>query len=80
MAAATQEATPGPVAVDVSDSQPADGITEKLRELTLAGGDLSRLGRLSGAELTAALKELGFNGLKTRKAIESELQAWQARQ
>lgn len=66
-------------AVDVSDGAPADGLSERLRELTLAGGDLPTLGALATrdrTELTAVLKSLGFKGLKTRNELEQELKTW----
>ena len=79
---ASQGAT---LALDVSDDQPAagaGGLTEKLRALSLAGGDLPTLAGLangdSRTELTAALKALGFKGLRTRQELEQELRAWQS--
>ena len=48
-------------------------LTEKLRELKLAGGDLPALGALAVSdrtELTVALKSLGFKGLRTRQELE----------
>ena len=80
-AASTPPPAAQPPAVDVSDSAPADGLTERLRELTIAGGDLPTLGALATrdrTELTAALKALGFKGLKTRNELEQDLKAWQA--
>ena len=76
---------PAPAAViDVTDdapTQPADGLTDKLRELKLAGGDLQSLGALATndrTELTLALKSLGFKGLKTRNEMEKDLLAFAA--
>ena len=72
--------------VDVSDNAPpavVDGLTAKLQELKLAGGDLPALAALAArdrTELMAALKELGFKGLKSRNELEQDLKAWQAAQ
>ena len=80
----SHSAAPPAEAVDVSEDAPpesADGLTEKLRELKLAGGDLPSLGKLATSdrtELTAALKELGFKGLGTRNKMEQDLKAWVA--
>lgn len=85
------EAVPPPpsanatAALDVTDApEPADGLTERLRDLTLAGGDLATLGALavgeSRTDLTTALKALGFKGLRTRQELEAELKTWHAAQ
>ena len=71
-------------AVDVSDGthHGDDGLSAKLRELSLAGGDLAALGALaagdSRTDLTTALKALGFKGLRTRQEMEAELKTWHA--
>lgn len=59
----------------------SEGVTELslVEELTQAGGDLSALVALavgeSRTELTAALKALGFKGLKKRVALEQQLKS-----
>ena len=59
------------VATDVSP-----GVS--VETLTLAGGDIPTLAALSGAELAAALKDLGFRGLAQRKRLEACLSSWSA--
>lgn len=63
-------------AVDVCD----EPTVSALDEVVAAGGDLRALAALAQgderAELTAALKELGFKGLRTRSKIEAELKSW----
>ena len=82
-------ATPGvaelqasPDAKDGQSDPFSDGLSDGLRELALAGGDLRALGALatgeSRPELTLALKALGFRGLKTRQELEQQLREWQA--
>ena len=56
----------------MADGDAPDGI----QALTLAGANIDELSKLSGAELTAAMKELGFKGLATRKRLEQSLKDW----
>ncbi len=61
------------------DTDVDDGLSDTLRELSLAGGDLHALASLARSdrtELTAVLKELGFKALGPRRRIETELQGW----
>ena len=56
-------------------------VADCIEEVRQAGGDmpsLAALARQSGArtELTAALKALGFKGLRSRQQIEAELKKW----
>ena len=82
-------------AVDISEAaaaeqapatvDPKDDLSEGLRALSLAGGDLERLstlavGETASTDLALSLKELGFKGLQTRKRLEAELKAYHAAQ
>lgn len=82
-------------AVDVSDSSSrtgpaevtgtADDLSDGLRDLSLAGGDVNALaalaaGESASTELGLALKGLGFKGLQTRKRLEADLRVYHAAQ
>ena len=49
---------------------------DPIQALKDAGGDVAEVAQLSGADLTVALKGLGFKGLATRKKIEAALKTW----
>jgi hypothetical protein len=95
--AVPKESTSEPVAIDVSEAAAADanapttaapeddGLSEGLRALSLAGGDLASLsalavGESASTDLALSLKQLGFKGLQTRKRLEADLKAYHAAQ
>ena len=68
----SSELPPPSVTPSTDDSQTPDGV----ESILAAGGSTQALASLTGAELTIALKKLGFKGLATRKRLEVALKKW----
>ena len=77
-ASAIELATAAAAAAPADEAAASGALQSALAELTGAGGDLVRLvglARCDKSALTAALKDLGFRGLRKRQQLQKELEA-----